>query len=849
MNKSTLDFNLKFHEDLSKQYPALLKKIEGLRDGASSIDLKLLSEGVRNKFVDTQQDLKTFFSGIVNSEYPTTESAMEKSLAKLEEAISERTAAIRQTYETLSGETADMSIGKASMTWDRDRVEEQITGKTATDSPISPRLDDARTLYQNITQWQDRHEPKEGERADGQYKDMETLRAGVFDFIREMDNTLSGAEAGMTKEQSAYWRWLNMDGSYTGGTTLATARQTVDIATDVVADTDTTISVGEVYNRLELTCDVESIENLIESPLDDDLLKSPYSNKQKYMTEYSSDGEGSSAIDAFDAMIHGNETTYEAGRITDWYIQVMDNAQWVFPDRDGSLVEKYCSEGTNQQDLPNVLPTQQAACIVALGKVEKKTDGKDNSPTSKVDMTNYLAVSVNGNGKDGEATAYPNATSLKEGIPSAVYNGGVSGGVFSPTDDDTTNYIVLSGSLTLNPLMEMTDNYKALYDYEPSPGAGSWTGWAGIRKWWHCTVPSRDNGDGRYYTQQWWKADTPGTTPTWDRLRTAGLVPYTEKGPELYEFQYSAIGDGSDHISKVAVLACMLIIGDKCVVETGTDGQPGDFEWRTYKNIEECSSEDEYYQQSFTIGFDPKIGDKLIGTKFDFQNNISYELGIDADGIAIPIKRSDKVSGRVTFKILGPVNTLWDVVTRRHPTWFRHTKWNSTSVPLLAHVSNIFLEKFEVKVYSDNGLVNNTGDNDLIYVSDTKETFVNVKDDLEMKINSALTTAECQALGVTDSVKMSTPTNTQTGEGVLTIYDYGRGESGKAEQQYVDSYYNEYHAPRVQMTQKLMDEDGGIVSLFAHYRHPTIGKTFFVQGISRNMEEGYAEMTLKEIDQ
>ena len=421
--------------------------------------------------------------------------------------------------------------------------------------------------------------------------------------------------------------------------------------------------------------------------------------------------------------------------------------------------------------------------------------------------------------------------------------------MFSPTDDDTTNYIVLSGSLILNPLMEMTDNYKALYDYEPSPGAGSWTGWAGIRKWWHCTVPSRDNGDGRYYTQQWWKADTPGTTPTWDRLRTAGLVPYTEKGPELYEFQYSAIGDGSDHISKVAVLACMLIIGDKCVVETGTDGQPGDFEWRTYKNIEECSSEDEYYQQSFTIGFDPKIGDKIIGTKFDFQNNISYELGIDADGIAIPIRRSDKVSGRVTFKILGPVNTMWDVVTRRHPTFFRHTKWNSTSVPLLAHVSNIFLEKFEVKVYSDNGLVNNTGDNDLIYVSDTKETFVNVKDDLEMKINSALTTAECQALGVTDSVKMSTPTNTQTGEGVLTIYDYGRGESGKAEQQYVDSYYNEYHAPRVQMTQKLMDEDGGIVSLFAHYRHPTIGKTFFVQGISRNMEEGYAEMTLKEIDQ
>ena len=114
----------------------------------------------------------------------------------------------------------ERKMATAPTTWKRDRVEEQITGKMESDSPISPRLDDARTLYQNITQWQDRHEPKDGERADDQYKDMETLRAGVFDFIREMDNTLSGAEAGMTKEQSAYWRWLKQRGEQPGGMDL-----------------------------------------------------------------------------------------------------------------------------------------------------------------------------------------------------------------------------------------------------------------------------------------------------------------------------------------------------------------------------------------------------------------------------------------------------------------------------------------------------------------------------------------------------------------------------------------------------------------------------------------------------
>ena len=642
-------------------------------------------------------------------------------------------------------------------------------------------------------------------------------------------------------EQRIYWRDLLT------GASVTTARQTTDIRTEIVTDTDTTISVGEVYNRLLLTAKVESMESVIESPLDDDLLKSPYKNYQKYMTEYSSDGEGKTAINAFDAMTHGKETDYGGGCVTDWYVQVKNNAEWLFPNMgSGNLMEELCSEGRNQHALPNLLAKQPGAAILAFGKVEKKTDGKDNSPTPTVEMTNYLVVSVNGNGDDKEATTFPNETSLKTGMPRAVYNGSTTGGVFSPTDEGTTNYIVLSGKLVLNPVMKLTDTYKNIYNYTGGPFQAFFPG---IQQWSGVTVPSRNNGDGRYYTQQWWKAEEPNQEAAWDTATEHGFVPFTDTGPQEYEFKYSAIGDGSDHISKIGVLACMLIIGDKCVVEKGTEGQVTDFEWRKYKSLEQCQDEDEYYQQCFTIGFDPKIGDKLVGTKFDLQNNVSYELGIDAKGIAIPIKKGDKVSGRVRFMILGPVNALWDVVTRRHKTWFRHTKWNSTTIPLLAHVSSIMVEQFEVKIYSDNGLVNNTGDNDLVYMSDTKESFVNVKDDLEMKINSGLTAAECQALDVTDSVKMSTPVNTLTGDGLLTIYDHNRGETAKPEQLYVDSYYREWHAPRVVMTQKLADEDGGIVSLFAHYRHPMMGKTFFVEGISRNLEEGYAEMTLKEIEQ
>lgn len=631
--------------------------------------------------------------------------------------------------------------------------------------------------------------------------------------------------------------------------TKTTPQQAVTIALANVADCDTTISIGDVYNQLLLTAKVEDIESVIESPLDEDLLVSPYINKQKYLTEYSSDGEGKTAYNAFYAMTHDQKTTYGAGAITDWYVQVMRNKQWTFPMRgntDIDIVDYFGGEGTNQHALPDWLGQAPGAAIMALGSVKMNTANDDNSPTSKVNMTNYLVVSVNGNGVDNdENNTYPSVEDIQKNIPYAVYTGNKAGGVFSPPDEETTNYIVLSGKVILNPIMKRTNTYTNLHNKE-------WKSLPiGLKEneiyVWYQTVPSRNNGDGRYYTRQYWQAETPDKEVSWHEGADSGFYPYTGEGPEEYEFKYSAVGDSTDTISKVAVLACMLVIGDKCVVEAGTEGQTTDFVWQKYKERSECQSDDEYYQQCFTIGFDPKIGDKLVGTEFSIQNNIDYKMGIDAEGIAIPITKGDKISGQVRFMILGPVNATWDVITRRHPTFFRHTKWSSSSVPLLAHVSSILIKSFEVKVYSDNGLISNgNDDNDIIYMSDTKETFVNKKDDLEFKINSALTATECAQLGVSNTVKLSTPLNISTGDGVLEVYDRNGNVKAKPEQIYVDSYYTEYHKPRIVMEQKLRDIDN-VVSLFNHYRHEALGKEFFVQGIGRNLIEGRADLTLKEI--
>ena len=657
------------------------------------------------------------------------------------------------------------------------------------------------------------------------YLNLHIVQEGLSFYIFSWETVKS--------DTSILWRELKADAM------MLTNRQTVEFDKNNVSSNDTTISIGDVYNQILLTCKVDSVENIIESPLDDSALDSPYNRKQKYITEYSSDGEGERAQKAFKAMVHGEDTEYKGAVMTDWYMQVKDHPGWTFPEggTGTDLIDKYCKNDADQQVLPNLFPTKPCAAIIAFGKLERKADKKDNSPVSKIDMDNCLVVSVNGNGRDDETNAFPSEASLKNNAPLAVYTGNTSGGIYSPSDDDTTNYIVLSGKIVLNPIMEFSETYKALHDH---------TNWATWLEW-AKTVPSRTNSDGRFYTQQYYKAATSVSTPVWDEATFRGLVPYTGTGPELYEFKYSAVGDSTDKISKVGVLACMLIIGDKCVVETGTQGQTSDFEWKTYKTREQCTDDDEYYQQCFTIGFDPKIDDKLIGTEFSFQNNIDYTMGLDVEGIAIPIKKADKLSGPVKFMILGPVNAEWGEVTRRHKTWFRRQKWSTTDIPLLSHVSSIFLKSFEVKIYSDNGLIESDEDNDIVYMSDTQESFINRKDDIEFEISSALTRDERIRLGVSDAVRLSTPLDATTGYGLLSIYDHVKEQQAKPEQLYVDSYYTEYHKPHILMTQKI-DDRNNQANLFDIYKHPAMpGKKFYVQGLSRNLIEGYAELTIKEV--
>ena len=96
-----------------------------------------------------------------------------------------------------------------------------------------------------------------------------------------------------------------------------------------------------------------------------------------------------------------------------------------------------------------------------------------------------------------------------------------------------------------------------------------------------------------------------------------------------------------------------------------------------------------------------------------------------------------------------------------------------------------------------------------------------------------------------NGVKMSSPADANGG-GVVAITDCIRNRTEKPEKLYVDAYYSEYHLPKVVLETTLEDRDG-IVGAFNLYDHPALGKRFFVEGISRDMDNGAATLKLTEL--
>ena len=615
-----------------------------------------------------------------------------------------------------------------------------------------------------------------------------------------------------------------------------------------VEDMGTQIDIQEIFNQLCLTVSPKGSDTVLRSPLDSAGKIPAMGARQFYCTEYAADGEGVKAARAFFSLVKNHtDNGYDSQVWKDYLVRVMRNVYWKIGSCSGvgTAVKDWATDKSyiDPEGVTDKLRNSLGALLLQVGSVDHKPGTGDTSKQSSIGMTDELVISVNGNGND--TSPYPTDEDIQQAMPLMSYVGGDATASYSPdvaddTDGSYHNYLVIDGTIALAPLMPTAFEVEKVRGYNDGDTFynryGSDVIGSGVTTKALASVSaSRVNKDGRYLAFEWWKqGKQTGTRKGW--------IPYTEDGPQQYEYKTAS---GKDDVDKVDILWCMLRIGDKVLVEDKTkNGSVDAFSWHTYKEPSQCADTDEYLEQTFTIGINPKIGDKLIGQDFDIGTNFDYTTNIDAEkGMAIPLPYEAKLHGSMVFQVLGIDNTVWaDYHVTRHHTMFRHTKYGTDNIPLMAHVSSVIIKNFSVKIYSD---VENGGEEDIVYMSRTSHKFYNKKDDLDMKIHSGFTSEEIAKYGLSGKIMYTTVCG-KDGLAITSITNKVSGVSAKPEKLYVDAYYNELSQPRIVLTQNMQCTDMSVAQTSRWTHSALAGKTFYVRDIGYNLMEGSAQAKMEE---
>ena len=593
----------------------------------------------------------------------------------------------------------------------------------------------------------------------------------------------------------------------------------------------TNLSIADVYNKIQVNCALDSPDDAMVSPFDEEITTQIYPKKYLYQTEILSPGKGlSEAKDLLDYVQNGDKNFGDNFTVIDYYIQQISNPSWILyggldVQEDFTVVHQdilkyvpYNSKGEPYKAyyIPSLFPERfGVTALYSIGCIQKKKADIDKdmsaaSPNS-LQMSPYIVISVNGNGDDSENGHKPTDQDLIDAVPIAEYTGNISGGVYSPTDDNTTNYMIFSGKIMYVPRTwsELTYVWDRVKQFDNLINLATFT-----------VSYFKDEGK-TYRTNKFYTVDNPvsiqddsvfdGSARDFTDQRRSPYLDLsfvnTQDKVKYFKYNYTRLEDNSpssiDNIKKLSVFECQLIIGDKTFVETVNQDGSSTYSWETYNPAFDKTEN----QQSFTLGIDPNIGDYILGQDYEIENNITFDMNLGSNkGFAIPIKKSDNLKGNIVFKILGPFQLQWNDITRRHRTLFRRLKFTNHFKYVLANCSSIVIKDFDCKLISDNSGLEVNNEKDLIYVSTEDKKFTNSYE-TDFDITSGLSSQECYEKQINNKVYMNYPVTTK-GEVVTKIvnknYQVSENQEGdpvflqdKPEKFYIDQYFREYSKPRI----------------------------------------------------
>ena len=613
-------------------------------------------------------------------------------------------------------------------------------------------------------------------------------------------------------------------------------------------DDSTSLSNADAYTQIKLECDIDDAEPIVE--FGDDI-QSPYEHYTLYLEELIAEGGGSRALNLFYDLIMENETGDETDKkhpsesyIYKNFCWVKESKLWDFGTNGYTqFLPEHTANPSSQQSILNWLNTSGIGrgAFVSFGRTDKMSV-KDNSPINSISLKDCLVIGVNGH--DDKTHISTLMSQWSNANPICSFTG--TSKQFTPPDNKTINYLIISGKILLNKLQAQTgivmhrkyqkwddgfgNEYNAiggnLYLDTLNTYDNIKTDFQNGKKdsYINKTVPGiGENQYGCYYTHKYYNGTSGSETPTSLKMLCGDLN--QSKYNQTWKYEYSGISGNAkkvDNTSKIPILKCQMKIGTgenaKYCIERADLGPThfDEFEWMT--EAEARTAQNTPVNQDpwlyFTIGIDPKIDDYIIGTEYDIKNNIWYYDDVDGKGTAIPIKFTDNLSGTVEFKIISPMNSYWEDINTDNKCiyyFLNDTYPNMYNYPILEKLSSIILSDFKIELTSNKGhILNNTANNDLVYASDENNTYIEPHED-DVKIATMITSDEAAEWGtemvISDSHVVNSDGSPFYGfpyevedENGDPVIDEDTGEPviayTKPEELYVNNFYNEYSIPR-----------------------------------------------------
>lgn len=205
--------------------------------------------------------------------------------------------------------------------------------------------------------------------------------------------------------------------------------------------------------------------------------------------------------------------------------------------------------------------------------------------------------------------------------------------------------------------------------------------------------------------------------------------------------------------------------------ENTTDGNYDDAIWCEESYYWECVLQDKFYLVHIN-----KEGDKVFGEDKQLTNTVSWRLGLAQNGDGVAIKLPNKVlTGELVFELFTP-NHLGAAPQPTTGGFSVCSSWHISELNLIYTSSDTVKSIFSGEHY----------DPDVLYTNTINEGFVNELEDVKMKVNTYNNKA----------VSYSYVLDMNKGDFVGNIYNLCSGESMKSEEHLINSYVNHYCKPK-----------------------------------------------------